>query len=48
MGREDRGMLFLLTLLVVMVLVLPVVNFDVSFLMMLVVRCDVGVDVKVE
>ncbi len=48
MGREDRGMLFLLTLLVVKVLVLPVVNFDVSFLMMLLVRCDVGVDVKVE
>ena len=47
MGREDRGMLFLLTLLVVMVLVLPVVNFDVSFLMMLAID-DVGVDVKVE
>ena len=44
MGREDRGMLFLLTLLVV---VLPVLNFDVSFLMML-VMFNVGVDAKID
>jgi hypothetical protein len=44
MGREDRGMLVLLTLLV---MVLPVLNFDVSFLMML-VMFNVGVDVKID
>ncbi len=44
MGREDRDMLVLLTLLV---MVLPVLNFDVSFLMML-VMFNVGVDVKID